>query len=107
MTRRQTWLRRPSPRPRPILPDWQLCICDDASSDPAVIALLDQAAASDLRIILTWRRDNGYSRAPVTTPWPPPMAIMSPSSTATTPSPATLAVGGDGYQQHPGDDCYI
>ena len=45
-------------------PDWQLCICDDASSDPAVIALLDQAAASDPRIILTRRRDNGHiSRA--------------------------------------------
>ncbi|MGB1007661.1 MAG: glycosyltransferase family 2 protein, partial [Thalassobaculaceae bacterium] len=45
-------------------PDWQLCICDDASRDPAVIALLDRAAADDPRVTLTRRRENGHiSRA--------------------------------------------
>ena len=45
-------------------PDWQLCICDDASRDPAVIAILDQAAAADRRILLRRRLQNGHiSRA--------------------------------------------
>ena len=45
-------------------PNWQLCICDDASRDPEVIALLDQAATADPRIHLTRRLQNGHiSRA--------------------------------------------
>jgi len=32
---------------------WQLCICDDASADPAVVAMLGRFAARDRRIILT------------------------------------------------------
>ena len=33
--------------------DWQLCICDDRSSDPEVIAVLDRFGARDPRIVIT------------------------------------------------------
>lgn len=43
---------------------WQFCICDDASSDPEVVAILADAAAGDPRIALVTRRTSGHiSRA--------------------------------------------
>lgn len=44
--------------------NWQLCIADDASTDPAVIELLEQYCAVDARIVLVCRTHNGHiSRA--------------------------------------------
>lgn len=34
-------------------PHWQVCVCDDGSRDPAVRALLRDAAAADARIVVT------------------------------------------------------
>jgi GT2 family glycosyltransferase len=42
---------------------WELCIADDASSDPAVRRFLEQTAAADLRIKLTFRERNGHISA--------------------------------------------
>jgi glycosyltransferase involved in cell wall biosynthesis len=41
-------------------PHWQLCIADDASTDPRVAELLAQAAAQDARIRVTRRARNGH-----------------------------------------------
>lgn len=43
-----------------IYPHWQLCIVDDASTDPQVRPLLEAAAASDGRICLKLRPENGH-----------------------------------------------
>ncbi|MFT7476288.1 MAG: glycosyltransferase involved in cell wall biosynthesis [Verrucomicrobiales bacterium] len=39
---------------------WQLCLIDDASTDPEVVALLDEAASSDDRILVRHRLENGH-----------------------------------------------
>lgn len=45
-------------------PAWQFCICDDASSDPDVVAALGDAAARDPRIRVVTRAVSGHiSRA--------------------------------------------
>jgi O-antigen biosynthesis protein len=44
---------------RQTLPEWQLCMVDDGSTDPAVIALLERHAASDPRIRLERRETPG------------------------------------------------
>ncbi|MEX0385336.1 glycosyltransferase [Spiribacter pallidus] len=41
-------------------PHWQLCIADDASSDPAVRARLSALAAEDDRIRVSWRTERGH-----------------------------------------------
>lgn len=41
-------------------PLWELCIADDASTDPAIAALLRDAQAADLRIKIAWRKCNGH-----------------------------------------------
>jgi glycosyltransferase involved in cell wall biosynthesis len=41
------------------LPDWEWCICDDASTDSAVVAELDRLAAIDPRVRLTRHEVNG------------------------------------------------
>jgi GT2 family glycosyltransferase len=41
-------------------PWWELCIADDASTDPAVVEVLRQAQAGDHRIRLTRRERNGH-----------------------------------------------
>ena len=41
-------------------PHWQLCIADDASSDPEVLALLADYAAKDPRIEVIYREHNGH-----------------------------------------------
>ncbi len=47
-----------------IYPDWELCIADDRSTDPAVRRVLEDAAARDPRIRVCWRTENGHiSRA--------------------------------------------
>ncbi|HKK22479.1 MAG TPA: glycosyltransferase, partial [Pseudohaliea sp.] len=46
-----------------LYPDWELCIADDASSDPAVRELLQRRAAEDERIRLTFRDRNGHISA--------------------------------------------
>ena len=47
-----------------VYPHWELCIADDASTDPGTRAVLQEAAAAEPRIRLAWRADNGHiSRA--------------------------------------------
>lgn len=44
--------------------DWELCLVDDASTDPQVRAVLDEAAAADPRVRVHHRTENGgISRA--------------------------------------------
>jgi len=43
-----------------LYPDWELCIADDASTDPAVRPVMERAAAADNRIKVTFRSDNGH-----------------------------------------------
>jgi GT2 family glycosyltransferase len=42
---------------------WELCLADDASDDPSVRPRLEQAAASEPRIKLTFREQNGHIAA--------------------------------------------
>lgn len=42
---------------------WELCIADDASTDPAVRPFLEKTAAADPRIKLTFRERNGHISA--------------------------------------------
>lgn len=44
---------------RQIYPHWELCIADDRSPDPAVRRALERAAASDPRIRVSFRAENG------------------------------------------------
>jgi GT2 family glycosyltransferase/tetratricopeptide (TPR) repeat protein len=44
-------------------PHWQLCIADDASRDPRVVALLEETARSDSRMLLVRRADRGHISA--------------------------------------------
>ena len=43
-----------------IYPRWELCIADDASTDPAIAPLLRAAQGNDLRIRISWRAQNGH-----------------------------------------------
>jgi len=43
--------------------DWELCIADDASTDPAIRPVLEQAAAEEPRIKLVLRPENGHISA--------------------------------------------
>ncbi|SDS00487.1 Glycosyltransferase, GT2 family [Halopseudomonas xinjiangensis] len=46
-----------------LYPNWELCIADDASTDPAVRPLLEKIAASDSRIKVVFREQNGHISA--------------------------------------------
>src|SRR5438874_6964030 len=46
-----------------IYQNWQLCIADDASTNPGVALMLRKYAASDARIVLTLRDRNGHIAA--------------------------------------------
>ena len=46
-----------------IYPDWELCIADDASPDPAVRDALREMAGADTRIKLVLRPENGHISA--------------------------------------------
>ena len=46
-----------------IWPNWELCIADDASTDPRIPTLLAKAAAADARIRLVRRETNGHISA--------------------------------------------
>ncbi|WP_229467545.1 glycosyltransferase family 2 protein [Massilia sp. Mn16-1_5] len=41
-------------------PHWELCIADDASTQPEVRAILDAYARQDARVKLSYRRQNGH-----------------------------------------------
>lgn len=43
-----------------IYPNWEICIADDASTDPAVRALLETFAEEDSRIKVVFREKNGH-----------------------------------------------
>jgi glycosyltransferase involved in cell wall biosynthesis len=42
---------------------WELCVADDASTDPEVRPVLEELARSDTRIKLTFREENGHISA--------------------------------------------
>lgn len=46
-----------------IYADWELCIADDCSTDPAVIQVLEEFAATDTRVRLIRREENGHISA--------------------------------------------
>ncbi|MBN2645387.1 MAG: glycosyltransferase [Desulfuromonadaceae bacterium] len=46
-----------------LYPAWELCIADDASTDPAIRPLLERAAAEDMRIKVVFRQQNGHIAA--------------------------------------------
>lgn len=48
---------------RQIYPDWELCIADDASTDPEVRKILERHAGEDARIKVVYRRENGHISA--------------------------------------------
>lgn len=48
---------------RQVYGDWELCIADDASTDPAVRPFLEQQAANDSRIKVVFRDSNGHISA--------------------------------------------
>jgi len=43
-----------------IYPNWELCIADDASTDPQIRPLLERYAKEDPRIKITFRKKNGH-----------------------------------------------
>lgn len=46
-----------------LYPHWRLCIADDASTNPAVIEVLEAAMRADSRIDVVFRKDNGHIAA--------------------------------------------
>lgn len=46
-----------------VYPHWELCIADDASTDPAIRPLLEAASATDARIKVVFRSQNGHISA--------------------------------------------
>ena len=48
---------------RQLYPHWELCLVDDASSDPAVHDILREYDAADERIRVTYRKHNGHIAA--------------------------------------------
>lgn len=46
-----------------LYPNWELCIADDASTDPGVREVLIKAASQDKRIKITFRQENGHISA--------------------------------------------
>ncbi|MDR2488068.1 MAG: glycosyltransferase [Desulfovibrio sp.] len=50
-----------------LYPHWELCIADDASTDPEAKTLLENYAAKDARIRVTWRSENGHIAAATNT----------------------------------------
>lgn len=46
-----------------LYPNWELCIADDASPAPHIRAVLDEYAARDERIKVTYRTENGHISA--------------------------------------------
>ncbi len=60
----ERWLRRAIDSVRAqTYPHWELCIADDASSQPHLRAVLDEAAAADPRIKVVHRATNGHISA--------------------------------------------
>lgn len=58
------WLQRAIESVRgQLYPDWELCIADDASPDPAIRELLKREAARDPRIKIDLRQTNGHISA--------------------------------------------
>lgn len=46
-----------------LYPHWELCIADDASTDPAIRQLLERHRSEDSRIKVTYRQQNGHISA--------------------------------------------
>ncbi|WP_116473691.1 glycosyltransferase [Zobellella maritima] len=46
-----------------LYPHWELCIADDASTDPEVRSLLEKFALDDVRIKVVFRNENGHISA--------------------------------------------
>jgi FkbM family methyltransferase len=48
---------------RQVYPHWELCIADDASTDPAIRPILEDYARRDVRIKVVFRKTNGHISA--------------------------------------------
>jgi GT2 family glycosyltransferase/tetratricopeptide (TPR) repeat protein/SAM-dependent methyltransferase len=48
---------------RQLYPDWELCIADDASTNPEIRTVLEEYAARDPRIKVVFRKENGHISA--------------------------------------------
>ncbi|MGH8156479.1 MAG: glycosyltransferase family 2 protein [Rhodanobacter sp.] len=60
----ETWLRRCLDSVlAQSYPRWELCVSDDASTEPRVREVLDDYARRDSRIRITWRERNGHISA--------------------------------------------
>lgn len=60
----ERWLRRAIESIREqIYDNWELCIANDASTEPTVRTVLDEIAATDTRIRVTHRESNGHISA--------------------------------------------
>ncbi|HVK86424.1 MAG TPA: glycosyltransferase [Kofleriaceae bacterium] len=60
----ETWLREAIDSVLDqIYPHWELCLVDDASSEPHVRGVLDDYAARDARVRVAFRTDNGHISA--------------------------------------------
>lgn len=46
-----------------VYPHWELCIADDASTDPEVATYLRELALKDARVVVTFREKNGHISA--------------------------------------------
>jgi glycosyltransferase involved in cell wall biosynthesis len=46
-----------------VYPHWELCIADDASTHPEVVAYLRELAQQDSRVVVTFREKNGHISA--------------------------------------------
>ena len=61
---REKWLRRAIESIlRQLYPHWELCIADDCSPAPHIRKVLDEYAAKDRRIKITFREQNGHISA--------------------------------------------
>lgn len=60
----ERWLRRCIDSVREqIYPHWELCLADDASTDPRVRTILEDYQSNDARIRTVFRRENGHVAA--------------------------------------------
>lgn len=87
---------------------WELCVADDCSSDPAVHALLRHYAAQDVRVKLVFRQTNGHiseasntALAVACAPW---CALMDHDDVL---APNALAVMADAIVRHPQSDVFF
>ncbi len=84
-------------------PYWELCIADDASTDPVVKMILTRYAKKDARIRIAWRKKNGHIAAATNTALEmaryPYAALMDQDDVLT---PDALRMVAEAIAEHPG-----